>query len=269
MKNTVIVDGRQIASQIQRKLSQEVTDNNIKLKLAVVLVGDNKVSARYVDRKVAFGQAIEVEVTVREFDSSIHEEELINEIERLTIDQSIGGVVVQLPLPTHLDTEKILSAIPASKDVDALGLEPMVESPVVEAVKEILDQYKVKVTDRQVVVVGAGRLVGRPLAKWFTEEGGAVELVTKSTDNLAGALALADIIVLGAGEPGLVKPDMIKEGAVLIDAATSEVAGRLAGDADPDCAKKCAVFTPVPGGVGPLTIAMLFKNFFDLVKRQS
>jgi len=163
----------------------------------------------------------------------------------------------------------VLHAVSAEKDVDVISHEGMVvfesgESnilpPVVGAIDEILTLNNISVAGKKVVVLGNGRLVGLPAAMWFERNNADVSVLTReSTDSLL-QIKNADILVLGAGSPHFVKPDMIQKGVVILDAGTSEEAGRLAGDADPACAEKASVFTPVPGGIGPLTVAVLFRN---------
>lgn len=170
------------------------------------------------------------------------------------------GVLVQLP---HPDAGILMPQIPPHKDVDALGLHPEVLAPVAAAVKHILDTHEAKPRGEKAVVVGEGKLVGKPVAQMLREEGYEVQVVSLEQGSLE-ALKDADVVVSGAGSPHLIKPAMLKPGVVLIDAGTSEQAGKVVGDADPACAEIASVFTPVPGGIGPIAVAMLFKNLFTL-----
>lgn len=184
----------------------------------------------------------------------------------LDLAPEVDGIIVQLPLPSHIDTERVLSAIPGDKDVDGISLSPLVRPPVAEAVREILEHQKVEVRGLSAAVVGEGRLVGRPSADLLRDLGAHVDVLTRG-DSLE-ELKNADIVVLGAGEPGLVKKTHLKEGVIVIDAGTSETGGKVLGDADPDCAEVARIFTPVPGGVGPIAVAMIFKNLFALKKNE-
>lgn len=258
----MIIDGRQMAETIKQDLKKRLGKR--KLKLVIVSVGEDSVSAKYLGRKQKFGEEIGVEVVVQEFASEILQTELAERLRQLADDASVHGVVVQLPLPKHLQTEDLLALIPPEKDVDALSPETRVLSPVVQAIKEILTWQKISPEGKKAVVVGRGKLVGRPVAIWLAQEGAEVSVVDLETSKSEEILKQADIIVSGAGCPGLITPGAIKPGVVLIDAATSELGGKLVGDADSACADKCSVFTPVPGGVGPLTVVCLFKNFIDL-----
>jgi methylenetetrahydrofolate dehydrogenase (NADP+) / methenyltetrahydrofolate cyclohydrolase len=183
--------------------------------------------------------------------------------------------IIQLPVPKELG--HILDTIPVNKDADVLSCEAREKfergdagallPPVVGAIVEIFEKYGVPVAGKNVVVVGAGFLVGAPSATWLKQQGAVVEVATSKTEDLPGLLKSADIIISGAGSPHLIKPEMLKDGVVLIDAGTSESGGVLAGDVDPACAPKCSLLTPVPGGIGPLAVAKLFENAVTLTER--
>jgi len=258
----MIIDGKALAEQIKQELKIDVRGKD--LRLAVVWVGEDPVSERYVARKKKMGLDIGVEVVVYEYPSLILETDLIEEIKKLAIDEKINGIIVQLPLPLEINEQKILDLIPPEKDVDALGQETRVLSPTVGAIKEIFERNKVELAGKRAVVLGKGKLVGRPVAVWLTQAGANVSIIDSKTADPASLLKQADIIVSGVGKSDLLTPDKIKEGVVLIDAGTSESVGQIVGDANPACADKCSLFTPVPGGVGPLTVVMLFKNLVEL-----
>lgn len=187
------------------------------------------------------------------------------------------AIIVQLPLFLGMNQKDVCDAIPLEKDADVLstaarekferGDADALLPPVVAAVKEILIRNDVNPKGKKAVVIGEGWLVGAPAATWLKQQGATVTTTNSKTDNLASILTDADIIISGAGVPGLIKPEMLKEGAVLIDASTSESNGLIAGDADPSCAAKCSLFTPVPGGVGPIAVACLFANAVTLAKQ--
>ena len=159
-----------------------------------------------------------------------------------------------------------MTALPKTKDVDALSAHPLVNSPVVEAVREILLMAGQKPKGLTAAVIGAGRLVGRPVANWLAKNGAKVVMVN-NIEKERQVLKTVDLIVSGVGKPHIIKPADIKEGVIIIDAATSEDNGQLSGDADPACAQSCLVFTPVPGGVGPITLVKLFENLAILSGR--
>ena len=188
------------------------------------------------------------------------------------------AVIVQLPLPIGINQKEICDAIPVSKDADVLssaarekferGDEDVLLPPVVGAVREIFMRNDVNPKGKKTVIIGNGWLVGNPCAKWLTQQGAEVSVLTSQSRDLSVTLSNADIIISGAGSPHLIKPEMLKQGVVLIDAGTSESSGTLAGDADPACVEKCSLFTPVPGGVGPLAVACLFDNAVTLAGRK-
>ncbi len=205
------------------------------------------------------------------------------------------AVIIQLPLPEGVDIKAACDAIPLEKDADVLsstarakfekGGSDALLPPVVSAVKKILEFGNVEITGKSAVVIGKGFLVGDPVATWLRQRGAEVTVVDRETADLFEALSTADIVVSGAGVPNLITPDMLKQantaeggspdgsfdepfrGVVLIDAATSESNGVIVGDADPACAAKCSLFTPVPGGVGPLAVAYLFDNSVTLAEQ--
>jgi len=190
-------------------------------------------------------------------------------IHKLSLDGA-DAMLVQLPLPPHIDTPRVLAAIPVGKDADTLsdtayarfeaGEEDALVPPVAAAVAKILEASDVEVRGKRAVVVGQGKLVGRPVLVLLRRLGADAVTMYRETPDPAAILREADIIVSGAGQAHFITPDMIKEGAVLIDAGTSESNGSIAGDFHPDCAAKASVFTPVPGGVGPVAVAMLYQN---------
>jgi len=267
----MIVDGKALAEEIKKELKNNLADRN--LRLDVVWVGDDPVSAKYVERKKKVGEELGVEVIVHNLMADIAQADLETEIEKLNNDGEVDGIIIQLPLPAQIETQKILDLISPNKDIDALGKETRVLSPIVGAIKEIFEHNNVDLRNKKIIVVGNGKLVGRPISLWLTQEGHDVSVIDVETKNPDEILKQADIIISGVGKPGLITPDKIRDGVVLIDAGTADLpagkagsGGQLRGDADPACAEKCSLFTPVPGGVGPLTVVMLFKNLLELNK---
>ncbi|MBI2482103.1 MAG: bifunctional 5,10-methylenetetrahydrofolate dehydrogenase/5,10-methenyltetrahydrofolate cyclohydrolase [Candidatus Vogelbacteria bacterium] len=262
----MIIDGRKLAAEIGQELATDFSKLSPVI-LAVIMVGENKATYSFVAQKERFAAKIGVEVRLFEYDKKVTKSELLKVVDRLAQDKKITGIIIQLPLPSHIDQELITNAVPASKDVDALGNEPVVDSPVAAAVLEILARYHIKLAGQKAVVVGQGKLVGQPVSLALARAGALVVTTDIKTKNLIEELSTADIVVSGTGMPGLIKPEMIKGGVVIIDAGTSEVGQVVQGDALPACANKAALFTPVPGGVGPITVAMLFKNLLQLANR--
>lgn len=250
------VDGRAIAGSVYAVLGTKLQGK----RLGIVVSAGDAVTDSYVRIKTRAAERLGVEIVRRELLPGASTADALDAVRSL-IDAS-DGIIVQLPLPADINADMVLAGVPPSHDVDALNQGALVVAPVAGAMQEILRVAGVTATGKQAVVVGEGRLVGAPCADLLRTLGAQVTVVTKG-DSL-DVLHDADIVVSGAGSPGLIRPDMIKEGAVIIDAGTSESSGKIAGDAEPACAEKASVFTPVPGGVGPVAIAMIFKNLRDL-----
>ncbi len=241
----MIIDGKKIAEDILRNIHCEYT-------LGVIMNKENVVSESFVTMKERIAKRVGVRL-VRYMPEDI--------AKALQCD----GVLVQLPIE---NADALLAMVPPEKDVDALGLAPLVRPTVAGAVAEIFSRYAVDVSGKKAVVVGAGRLVGAPCATLLRELGANVFVITEKQGSLTD-LKDANIVVLGAGSPCMVTPNMLKHGVVLIDAGVSESKGSVVGDADPACADVASLFTPVPGGIGPIAVAMIFKNLFTLMERKS
>ncbi|MBI3632448.1 MAG: bifunctional 5,10-methylenetetrahydrofolate dehydrogenase/5,10-methenyltetrahydrofolate cyclohydrolase [Candidatus Vogelbacteria bacterium] len=275
----MIIDGNKIRDEIKEELKERVKLLKYP-SLAIVWVGNDTVSAKYVEKKKKFGEDVGIKVDVYKYGEGILTDELISEIKNI-IKKNPTGIIVQLPLPKHIDSQRVLNIISINKDVDLLsevayksftdGISPILP-PVTGAIKEILDRNKILgFMGLKAVIIGRGKLVGKPAALWLETMGARVSLLGRDTIDLSQFTKTADIIIAGAGVPNLIKPDMLPEkfatklgGVIIIDAATSDVSGKIVGDVDPACVDKALVFSPVPGGVGPITVAMLFKNLVTL-----
>ena len=265
-----IVDGKAIAEDIYADLKPKFGRARRTLKLGIVVAGANPVIESFVRIKTQAAEQLGVEMVRINVSEKSDTGKIIQAVSRLVGDTD--AVIVQLPLPSGIDTNEILSAVPKEKDVDALNpkipeAERPVHAPVALAVVEILKRSGVEIRGKRTVVVGAGRLVGAPSA-WLLKSLGADVSIFSLEEGSIEDLKSADIVVLGAGNPGFVKPQHLKEGVALIDAGTSELNKKIIGDADPACAAVASVFSPVPGGVGPVAVAMIFKNLFDLVEKR-
>ncbi len=266
----MIIDGKLLAEQIKNTLFDSVKVLPRAPHLAIVLVGNNPMSVKYTNLKKQIGESLGFRVTIEKLDQGADLAGVVDLVKKLSADPIVDGVIVQLPLPAGVLREVVFQVLAPAKDVDALTVSPFVLSPVVRAIEYILTQNNIDdLSNLKAVVIGHGYLVGQPIAKWLNGRVAALTILTKETseDESRRALAEADLVVSGAGVPGLVKPDEIKTGAILIDASTSDVGGKTVGDIDPACAAKAKLFTPVPGGVGPLTVVMLFANLLELMKK--
>jgi len=263
----MIIDGKKIAADMYEALAKRRALFETPVRLGIVVVGENSVIESFVGMKVKAATRLNVEMMRMSLPETVTTEDVVRATEELA--QTTDAIIVQLPLPKHVDIHRALAAIPKEKDVDALNPDipeekRLVHAPVALAVVEILKRNNVKIEGARTVVVGAGRLVGKPSAWLLKSLGADVSMFTLQQGSIED-LKDADIIVSGAGNPGFIKPEHVKEGVALVDAGTSELKKKIHGDADPACAEKAAVFTPVPGGVGPVAVAMIFRNLFDLV----
>lgn len=253
----MIIDGKAIAEEIYAGLrfSQPRT-------LGIVVGTANPVTDSFVRIKQKAADRLGITLTEERLAADATTARAIEAVAALA--RTADGVIVQLPLPPQIDVEAVVAALPPEQDVDGISRAPLVRPPVAEAVREILARTHVDPHGKHAVVIGSGRLVGAPVAALLAHLGAEVRVLTLG-DSL-DPLKDANIIVSGAGKPGLITPEYIRDGVVLIDAGTSESEGRVAGDADSACALKASVFTPVPGGVGPIAVAMIFSNLRKLAK---
>lgn len=269
------INGNEIRDILQQELREEFAQCGVAHHLVVMSVGDDPVVQKFVHIKQVFAERIGVAFSEKKFPADVSFELLETALHDLNADTSVTGIIVQLPLALHLDTTKVLDLIQSSKDVDVLSSHANrlfserasnVLPPVVGAIAEICHRYDVEIQGRKVAILGSGRLVGAPASVWFCAEGGEVKVFDKTSDvdAMHAFLREADIVVSGMGQAGYLKPEMLKEGMVLIDAGTSESRGVIVGDADPRCEDVARLLTPVPGGVGPLTVAMIFRNLITL-----
>lgn len=267
----MIVDGRAIAADILASVKTEAASRGRVLVVRAVTVAPTGPTQSYLRIKSARAEDAGMQLEVVELPANAQTEEVIAAVRAPGAD----AVIVQMPLPELVNAQFVMDEIPLEQDADVLstlayeyfiyGHEGAVIPPVTAAVKEVLDRSKVDVVGKRVVVVGAGKLVGQPTAAWLERMGADVSVVTRSSGDHS-LLPHADIIITGAGAPGIITPDQIKDGVVLIDAGTTESSGAIVGDIHPSCAEKASVFTPVPGGIGPISVACLFQNVAKLTR---
>ena len=275
-----LIDGKEISAKVKKEVAEEVSvyisAGNRAPCLAVVLVGDNEASKVYVRNKKRACELCGITSLEYILDGSTSEQELLELIGFLNNDDSVDGILVQLPLPRQINESHITTAIDPKKDVDAFHPENVgymhLGAPVFlpctpAGVMRLLEEYNITVSGRNCVVIGRSNIVGKPMASLLLAANGTVTVAHSKTQDIAEITKNADIIVAACGKPGMLKGDMIKEGATLIDVGITNVDGKLKGDVDFDsCAEKAGFITPVPGGVGPMTIAMLMKNALTAFK---
>lgn len=257
------VDGIQLAAACEAALLPELRDR--KLTIAVLHVGTpTRVTNTYLEKKRALGERLGVHVTLEWVDPLAGEAALRDRIAAHALDGTVAGIVVQLPLPPGFDTDRVLATIPPEKDIDALGPAPLVISPVAGALAEVLSTEHISLAGKHIVVAGRGRLVGRPVAAWLRHEGHDPVITDYKQPDFASVVAMADILITGMGKARVITAELVKPGAVLLDAGTSELEGVVSGDIDPAAHERASVFTPVSGGIGPLTLVKLYQNLLPL-----
>lgn len=270
-----VIDGKLVAASIRQECRERVErlrkKTGITPGLAVVLVGNNPASAIYVANKVRACGEVGIQSLKKELPATIDTDTLVAEIDSLSKDPAIHGILVQLPLPAHIDMRRVLSSIAAEKDVDGFHLYNVgglvvgntIFPPCTPyGVVRMLEFEKIPVEGRNVVVVGASNIVGKPMALMLMQREATVSICHAKTTDLAQYTILADILVVAAGKPNLILPQMVKTGAVVIDVGINRLPnGKIAGDVDFEGVKqKASYITPVPGGVGPMTVTMLLVN---------
>ena len=289
-----ILDGKKLSGEIKEEIREVVNlrqEQGLKTPhLAAVLVGNDGASLTYVGSKVRSCEQVGFQSTLIRLEDTISEEVLLDKIKELNQDESLDGYIVQLPLPKHINEEKILLAVDPDKDVDgfhptnfgrmALDMESFIPATPFGII-EMLKRYEIPTSGKHCVVIGRSHIVGRPISILMSQKGTAgdatVTLTHSRTKNLAALTREADIIISALGVPDFLKADMVKEGVVIIDVGITRVADEshpkgyvIKGDVDfEEVSKKASFITPVPGGVGPMTIAMLLKNTLISCERKS
>lgn len=276
-----IIDGKKIAAETRERIKKDVTDfvaaSGVTPGLAVVIVGEDPASRVYVRNKHKACGEVGMNSWVIEMPESTTQEELMAQIGKLSADPAVHGILVQLPLPAHLDEKAVISAIPPEKDVDAfhpqnvgrIMLGDYAYLPCTPAgVMKMLEYENIDVSGKECVVVGRSNIVGKPMAMLLLQKNGTVTVCHSRTKDLAQATGRADILVVAIGKADFITGDMIKDGAVVIDVGMNRREdGKLTGDVDfASASEKASAITPVPGGVGPMTITMLLENTLTAAK---
>lgn len=270
----MLLDGKETAKQVKIELKEKIkvlkeTYNKVPT-IAIVLVGNNPASEIYVRNKIKAATFVGMNHQLINLDESITMEELLSEVERLNKDDAVSGIIVQLPLPKHLDEQIVINNISNEKDADGFGLLnkgklfsglPCLRPATPLGIIYLLDKYNINLEGKRAVVIGRSNIVGKPMALMLLEKNATVTIAHSRTKNLKELTKEADVLVVAIGKAKFVTEDMVKDGAVIVDVGINRVDGVLYGDVDfENVEKKASYITPVPGGVGPLTIAMLLLN---------
>lgn len=271
-----IIDGNKIAQKIKDKLKEELKIINKKICLAVVKVGEDKISEKFLSQKIKFAEELGVETKEYKFPADISTNLLRKKAAEIVHLKKNTGIIIQLPLPEKINTQYILNSVPPEKDVDVLSSRAIgnfatgrskILPPIAQALEEVIKEHNINLAGKKAVIVGRGKLVGRPLSIWLFSKPVSLTIVGRETHNLKEITSKADILISGVGKPGLIKGDDIKKGAVVFDFGASEAGGKLKGDVDfKEASKKAKLIAPVPGGLGPIVVACVFKNLISLSK---
>ena len=282
-KGMTIIDGKALSDKILKEIENEHSELQAKVGrkagLAVIIVGENPASQIYVRNKIRACERVGFHSETIRLDENITEESLLLEIEKLNNDNNIDGILVQLPIPKHINELKVINAISAEKDVDGFhttnigkmmigdetGFLPCTPAGVIQ----MFEEYNIDLEGKDVLVIGQSNIVGKPMTLLLINKRATVQVCNSKTKNLPEKLQKADVVVAAAGSPKLVKGSDVKEGVVVIDIGINRVDGKICGDVDfEEVSQKASYITPVPGGVGPMTIAMLIKNTFKSYKQK-
>lgn len=265
----MIVDGKLVSAGLKNKVQQSMLSSGPK-KVCFIIFGNDPGSKQYITMKKRFAESLGMSATVLEYSDALTPEEIKQNVLN-AVEEKYDGIVVQLPLPSSVNTQEVLDLVPPEMDIDVLSTisKELYRNnklnkvpPVARAVLEILNFYSVDLNNKEILVIGSGKLVGEPVGNMLNSKNIPYKKMSKDTPEEEQRVLLrsANIIISGAGSPYFIKPEMINAGVVLIDAGTSEQNGKVVGDADPSCAEVASLITPVPNGVGPVTMACLFLN---------
>lgn len=269
-----IIDGKAISAKCKSEIAEEIKSITASGKrapcLAVILVGEDPASKVYVRNKKLACEAVGITSLEYLLSADESEEKLLELIDFLNKDESVDGILVQMPVPKHIDPDKVIDAISPDKDVDAFHAynvgklftgSPRFQPCTPAGVMRLLKEYNISVSGKNCVVVGRSNIVGKPMGALLLAENGTVTICHSRTNDLPSVTRNADILIAACGRPNMITADMVKDGAVLIDVGINRLEDKLVGDIDFNgCAEKASYITPVPGGVGPMTIAILMQN---------
>jgi methylenetetrahydrofolate dehydrogenase (NADP+)/methenyltetrahydrofolate cyclohydrolase len=275
--SAVIMDGKNLAKQTKDHIAVQIKQSNKKLGLGTILVGDDPGSIAYVEGKHSDCAEVGINSIRVNLPKTASEEEIIKAVNDLNNNPECTGFIVQLPLLKSVNTERVLLAIDPKKDAD--GLNPVNLGSLVlsankvipctpKAILTLLNEYKIKLSSSKVLIIGRGTTVGRPLSILLSQKpiNATITLAHSATTNLVDLIKEADVLVVAIGVAHFIKPNMVKPGCTVVDVGITRVDGKLLGDVDPAVAQVAAYFTPTPGGVGPMTRAMLLSNLLELAK---
>lgn len=265
----ILLDGKNLSAKIKDEIKGNVESYKETPVLAVVTIGDDPASKIYVNNKKKACEYVGMSFLHLSFDETVSEEKVIKKIKELNKDKFINGIIVQLPLPKKFNEDRIVNTVDINKDVDGFRCGSAFVPPVAYGVMEIFDYYKINLEGKNVVVIGRSKAVGIPMVRECLKRNATVTICHSKTENLKQYTKNADILIVSAGKKNIISKSMIKKDAVIIDVGINRVNKKICGDVNPNVMEKCSHLTPVPGGVGPMTVVMLVKNTFKAYKKQN
>lgn len=277
-----ILDGKALANLLGENLKEKVKNlkaEGITPRFCVINIGDDTASKIYVRSKKRKAEKLGIIQDIYQMPADTKQQEVLDLIDKLNTDPEINGLMVQMPTPEQISADELLARIDPNKDVDSLTpanvgrlwlKDHFVEPATAEGIMALLKHYEIPLNGKNVVIIGRSNIVGKPLAALMLEKNATITIAHSKTQNLASLTKRADVIVSATGEPCLIKADMVKDGVIVVDVGINRVNGKLVGDVDFDAVKeKASYITPVPGGVGPLTVQFLMEAVVNLTRRQN
>ena len=259
----MILNGKVIKNKILSDLKEKVSNNDLNIGLAIIQIGNDYASDIYINEKKKMCNYIGYKFYHYKYDFNVIEEEIINKINELNSDKNVQGILVQLPIPKSLNKDNIINSINVNRDIDGLKNNSVFIPCTPLGILNLIDYYKIDVVNKNVVVIGKSNIVGKPISELLIERGSNVIICDSKTNNLSEYTRCADIIIIAIGKAKFLTKDMIKDNSIIIDVGINRVDNKLCGDVDFDgVVDKVSMITPVPGGIGPMTISSLALNLY-------
>lgn len=272
----MILDGKKVSNELLEELKIKITNLNKEINFAIIWIGNDEASSIYVNNKIKKCQNVGINPILYHLEENINEKELLKLIEKLNNNDEISGILLQSPVPNHIDITKCFNLISEEKDIDGFSYksvgklvlgDPKFISCTPLGIIKLLDYYDISISGKSVVIINRSNIVGKPLFNLLIERDATVTMCHSKTQNIKEYTRNADIIISAVGKPNFITEDMVKNGAVVIDVGINRIDGKVCGDVDFENVSKIASYiTPVPGGVGPMTIAMVINNIYESVR---
>ena len=263
----LVLDGKKLSQEIASELKEAISSFGRTPKLLIIQIGENEASDVYIQKKIEFGQEIGVIVTIKYFSRDSNEKEILDFITEKNNDTEVNGIIVQLPIPKHLNKEKITRSVSFKKDVDGLA-GPNFVPATAKGVVTLLDRNNIKIKRKKIVIINDSELVGKPIAKEFKKSKSKITICNKDTEDLKEISKRADILITGIGQPEIIDESYLREGQIVIDVGISKTSKGVVGDVKKKLDIELFARTQVPGGVGPMTVASLFQNLVEVYREQ-